>query len=192
MTAPLSKITGVPGWESEDEQECLVELASQVPYGGLIVEIGSEYGMSASLFIHGSDKSVRLLCIDIMEDWTEFRTNLTNAGLYDESRLHILRANSHTVEWARTLERDMPIDLLFIDGDHSYAGCAADIANFCPHVKVGGVVAFHDTAAITNNHPHPLHHEVSKAISEWQESDDGPKFKFAKSVDSISIFERIE
>ena len=185
MTAPLSKITQVPGWETEAEQNCLVDLASGVLSGGLIVEIGSEYGMSASLFMHGSNQTVLLCCIDVMEDWTQFIKNLTSSG-YMHARLEIIRANSHTLEW------NMPIDLLFIDGDHSYAGCAADIANFCPHVKAGGVVAFHDTAAITNKHPHELHHEVSKAISEWQESDDGPKFKFVKSVDSISIFKRIE
>jgi predicted O-methyltransferase YrrM len=36
------------------------------------------------------------------------------------------------------------IDLIFIDGDHSYAACQADIAAWAPFVKRGGVMAFHD------------------------------------------------
>jgi len=37
-----------------------------------------------------------------------------------------------------------PIALLWIDGDHSYAGALQDAALFTPWVVDGGVVAFHD------------------------------------------------
>ena len=36
------------------------------------------------------------------------------------------------------------IDFIFIDGDHSYDACKADIVAWTPFVKRGGVVAFHD------------------------------------------------
>jgi predicted O-methyltransferase YrrM len=36
------------------------------------------------------------------------------------------------------------IDLLFIDGDHTYEGCKADIQGFFPHVRDGGIIAIHD------------------------------------------------
>jgi hypothetical protein len=36
------------------------------------------------------------------------------------------------------------IDLLFIDGDHSLAGCKADADCWIPHVRKGGTVLFHD------------------------------------------------
>ena len=36
------------------------------------------------------------------------------------------------------------IDFIFIDGDHSYEACKADIAAWAPLVKKGGVIAFHD------------------------------------------------
>lgn len=36
------------------------------------------------------------------------------------------------------------IDVLFIDGDHSYQGVKDDWNNFSPFVKKGGVVVFHD------------------------------------------------
>ncbi len=38
-----------------------------------------------------------------------------------------------------------PIDVLFIDGDHSYVGVKADWDNFIPHLSPFGVVLFHDT-----------------------------------------------
>ncbi|MCG8355020.1 MAG: class I SAM-dependent methyltransferase [Kiloniellales bacterium] len=36
------------------------------------------------------------------------------------------------------------IDLLFIDGDHSYAGCTADLEQWYPRVVTGGHVVLHD------------------------------------------------
>jgi predicted O-methyltransferase YrrM len=36
------------------------------------------------------------------------------------------------------------LDLLFIDGDHTYEGVKKDYENFSPLVKSGGMIAFHD------------------------------------------------
>jgi predicted O-methyltransferase YrrM len=43
------------------------------------------------------------------------------------------------------------IDLLFIDGDHSYEGCAADIKNWYDALVRGGVMVFHDSYTTTEN-----------------------------------------
>lgn len=40
---------------------------------------------------------------------------------------------------------DKKIDLIFIDGDHSYAGVKMDWELFLPHLSEFGVVVFHDT-----------------------------------------------
>jgi hypothetical protein len=37
------------------------------------------------------------------------------------------------------------IDLLFIDGDHSYEGCKTDLISWLPWVRPGGWIAFHDS-----------------------------------------------
>jgi len=42
-----------------------------------------------------------------------------------------------------------PIDVLFIDGDHSYDGVRADFEMYSPLVRSGGIVTFHDIL------PHP-------------------------------------
>lgn len=48
---------------------------------------------------------------------------------------------SNDVSW------DLPINILFIDGDHSYQGAKDDWNNFSPFVVKGGWVFFHDADA---------------------------------------------
>jgi predicted O-methyltransferase YrrM len=40
-----------------------------------------------------------------------------------------------------------PVDFLFIDGDHSYAGVKADFELYAPLVRKGGIIALHDIVA---------------------------------------------
>lgn len=48
-----------------------------------------------------------------------------------------------TKEAHRNFE-DGSLDLVFIDADHSYAGVKADILNWLPKVRVGGMICGHD------------------------------------------------
>jgi cephalosporin hydroxylase len=62
-------------------------------------------------------------------------------------RIVSIRRDSHdlkTLERVRSLLRGHPLDLLFIDGDHSYEGVKADFSNFSPLVSPGGLIVFHD------------------------------------------------
>ena len=43
-------------------------------------------------------------------------------------------------EWSNNLK----IDILFVDGDHTYDGVKGDIESWLPHVKRGGYIIFHD------------------------------------------------
>lgn len=42
---------------------------------------------------------------------------------------------------------DGSLDLVYIDGDHSYDGCKADINAYWSKLKIGGIMAFHDFEA---------------------------------------------
>jgi predicted O-methyltransferase YrrM len=58
---------------------------------------------------------------------------------------------THHVEIIRSLSGDAarnwtrPIDLIFIDGDHSYEGVKRDWELFSKHVTRFGLIVFHDT-----------------------------------------------
>jgi len=58
-----------------------------------------------------------------------------------------------TVSWHVALSHDVAerwageVDVVFIDGDHSEAGCEFDWSSWHPFVGVGGCVVFHDARA---------------------------------------------
>lgn len=116
------------------------------------VEIGSARGKSAC-FIGMALKENgcgRLFAIDPHKptEWNDpnsveslpaLRANLSTLGL--RGQVEIMRATSQ--EAAENWE--MPIDLLFIDGDHTYEGVKRDWELFVPFVRPFGIVVFHDT-----------------------------------------------
>jgi predicted O-methyltransferase YrrM len=64
-----------------------------------------------------------------------------------------LGAAAPTVHWHVALSHDVAarwrgeVDLVFIDGDHSHAGCERDWLDWQPFVAPGGHVVFHDARA---------------------------------------------
>lgn len=56
--------------------------------------------------------------------------------------------NSHDKEALEELEKELKgkkIDILLIDGDHSYGGAKEDFEKYTPFVKEGGYILMHDT-----------------------------------------------
>lgn len=116
------------------------------------VEIGSALGKSASYIGMALKENGRgmLYAIDPHEptNWNdvaaidslkEFTRNVAAAGL----REHVSVIRSYSDAAARDWKH--PIDLIFIDGDHSYEGVKRDWDLFLPHMKPSGVAIFHDT-----------------------------------------------
>jgi len=116
------------------------------------VEIGSARGKSACCMgtALAENNKGKLFAIDPHRrtDWNDdysvdtyeiMRANIDalNLGNYVEI---IRKTSAEAAEaWSRS------IDLLFIDGDHSYEGVKRDWDSFSPHVSPFGVVVFHDT-----------------------------------------------
>lgn len=186
--APKSPFTGLPGWETPDEEELLTRYAAQVPEAGVIVEIGGEWGRSAGAFARGAHDSVEIVTVDLFPGnlLDSHRANLLEAGF--SARSYQIQANSHTFGHQWTL--DKPIHLLFIDGDHTYEGAKADIDAWVKHVPVDGIVIFHDVAQVTNKQPHYLHFEVTRAITDWASTQ--TDFEAIEQVDTAAVFRRVQ
>lgn len=185
--APPSYLTGVPAWLTTGEQDALLELAQAVPKKGIILEIGGQWGGSASIFCKGAVKGVAIITVDLFPgDWLQrHQDNLTEAGFGGRSG-QIQKDSSEAVKDWKT-----KLDLLFIDGDHSINGSRADFENWTPFVKIGGIMAVHDCACATNPLPHHLHFDVTHSLSTWYWQQ-GDKWQLVKSVDTLMIFKRVK
>jgi predicted O-methyltransferase YrrM len=62
-------------------------------------------------------------------------------------RLNVVHGDSHSTRTQSRIVRKLgqeKLDLLFIDGDHSYEGVKLDFEMYSPLVRPGGVIGFHD------------------------------------------------
>jgi predicted O-methyltransferase YrrM len=88
--------------------------------------------------------------------------------------LHLLRMDSGWDGTRREVERlfhDEPIDLLFIDGDHTYYGVRTDFLLYAPLVRDGGLVVFHDINSSSSDPAVEVNAvwQQLKRTYEWQE-----------------------
>ena len=93
--------------------------------------------------------------------------------------LHRIKKDSHKPSTKTTLLKILKgrkLDLLFIDGDHTYAGVKKDWEMYSPLVRKGGIIALHDI----NFHPRDVSVQVSKL---WREIK--PNFKVVEFIDPV-------
>ncbi len=140
----------IEGWLSDAQGCALFRAAAATTGKGLIVEIGSWKGRSTAWLAAGARlAAARVYAVDPHTGSREdpeaatlaaFRANLTDAGLADVVEPLVMTS----AEAARTL--DGPVELLFIDGDHSYEGVRLDADLWLPKLVEGGIVMFHDVS----------------------------------------------
>jgi len=102
----------------------------------VILEIGVRLGVSTNAFLYGirdrGHRNLRLYSMDIVDC----------SGVVTDDNLKknwtFLQGDSKNIIWEKE------IDVLFIDGDHSYEGVKADYERYEPFVKEGGLILFHD------------------------------------------------
>lgn len=178
--------TPVKGWESPSEQGLLASFARLVPQDGLIAEIGSEHGMSASIFRLYSHPSVYIDCVEINEN-ADFLENIRAANI-DSNRINWYCGDSKKVSLSKhALENG--IDLLFIDGDHSREGALADLERWSNYVNTNGVILVHDCACSTNKNPHEQHHAVYAAVQHFV-MEEKSQWRVSFCVDSTMVLVR--
>jgi predicted O-methyltransferase YrrM len=110
-----------------------------------VCEIGTAAGGTLYLLTRVSAPEALLVSIDlaIPAHTRATRARFARAG----QRLVSIEGDSHDVETQQRVERLLAgakLDVLFIDGDHSYEGVRADFELYSPLVRSGGIIALHD------------------------------------------------
>lgn len=145
------------------ERAILTGLASMVPKGGIIVELGSYLGDSSKAIAKGiraGDNQATLFCVDTWRGvWAKVEDGKTDAEramaqtlLHTDARVtfesnmtgipHVTLQMS--TDQAVSKFRDGSVDMIFIDADHSYDAVRADILNWMPKLKPGAFLCGHD------------------------------------------------
>lgn len=125
---------------------------TQRPSIQICLEIGSYLGASAYFISAGLLKKkcdVKLLCIDTWNNdamsegvWDTYSEFSKNTQPFSQFILPIRGFSTEVVEQVRL--HTQRIDLLFIDGDHSYDAVKTDWETYKWFMKPGSIVVFHD------------------------------------------------
>lgn len=120
----------------------------------VIVEIGTRSGGTLFAWVRASRAAELVISIDLPDGRFGGGYDRRRGKLYREfaadrphTKMVMLRADSHAPETLRAAREALggrPIDFLFIDGDHTYAGVKNDFEQYGALVAPGGMIAFHD------------------------------------------------
>jgi predicted O-methyltransferase YrrM len=153
---PVSGYRGLKiGWliRKTGAQQKLSEVApflALVGHPSTIVEIGAGRGGMLALFCAVASDDATIVSVDL--EAGPFGEGVSDAELRSRAaakpnqKLHLVRGNSrdpHIVEQVSTLTPN-GIELLFVDGDHTYEGVSEDYRLYSPLVSPGAIIAFHD------------------------------------------------
>ena len=148
-----TSVNGTRGTLNYIDTEIIIYHAKKIPSGGRYIETGSYLGCSALLVALHSDATVWAHDIWVT-DWSElkgcpppevkdyfyeFYKSVKKNKL--ENRIIPVRGKS---EYTIGIHDDASVDLAFVDGDHSYEGCIADLNAVWPKVKEGCPILVHD------------------------------------------------
>jgi predicted O-methyltransferase YrrM len=169
---------------TQRERACLVRHAAG---RRRLVEIGVMHGATTALLRTAMDPSGILTGIDPHLPGrlgVSFELGIARRAVARQTggRVRLLRGTSEQVaaDWTES------IDLLFIDGDHSWAGIAHDWTAWSPFVEGGGIVALHDSRSVAWR----ADADSVRYTQEIVLAD--RRFSTKETVDSLTIIERVE
>lgn len=165
---------------TEAERTCLAELAMEVPDQGLIVEIGCLYGGVTAVLAMASPFAAVIAIDDFSWHPETLPVNspivvMENMQKLGIDNVTIIEGDSRTQykHWSRK------IDLLWIDGGHSFEYVSSDLFNFAKWCQV---IALHDY-----KNPEPWM-GITKAVTLFLEKN--PDWKMEKVVDMVCVLRR--
>jgi predicted O-methyltransferase YrrM len=189
MLPEHKRLSELEGIIFDREGAHLAYLASLIPVGGTIVEIGSHKGKSAcfmgSALRRVKNITSKIHCVDLWTLGTDsvqasqqslnmFTKQILDMRLSDYIVSHMEDSIEFSKKW------NTPIDLLFIDGEHHYEHVHSDWENFGKWVKKDGLVCFHDYVA---RHP-----DIQKVVNNEIPKN---KWRFFARVDRMFTVQRM-
>jgi predicted O-methyltransferase YrrM len=117
-----------------------------------ILEIGTAQGGNFFLLARSATRDATLISLDLPGGplgggYSKWKTHVYRRLTLPGQKAYFLRADSHapaSLEDVKRILNGNELDLLFIDGDHSYEGVKRDYLMYSPLVRRGGLIAFHD------------------------------------------------
>lgn len=119
---------------------------------GNVLEIGTARGGTLFLLSHVVPAGSRLVSLDLPATadglgYPAWKRLLFRRFAPPATTVIPLQVDSHLPDVPTRVSQlldNRPLDLLFIDGDHSYDGVRTDFDHFAPLLRSGGLAAFHD------------------------------------------------
>ena len=116
-----------------------------------VIEIGTASGGSLFLIARAVAPDAKIVSVDMPGGqfgvgYRRSATLMIRAARLRGQEIRLVKGDSHdprTIDQVTTLIGEQ-VDLLFVDGDHTSDGVAADFEAYSRLVRPGGLVAFHD------------------------------------------------
>lgn len=165
----FAKTTDIPGWQTPGDTFKLFEMGYHA--GDVILEIGPFGGRSATVALRGAlankarTQRPEFYGIDI-DASSIARTAGTLANGYLSDYCHLF----HGVLQSFIQRWDITPTMVFLDGDHSYAGVSADLASLSTYLRIGTPILMHDYLNPDNDTGHL---GVRRAAQEWEAAGHG-------------------
>lgn len=130
-----------------NERLLLYKLSLLLPKKSVLVEIGSYLGASSVFLATAAEENNSILyCIDTWKNDAMSEGTRDTFGEFlrntEPLKFSIRPLRGKSEEVAKTFKEN--IDLLFLDGDHSYDAVRADAELWIPKMNHGGIIIFHD------------------------------------------------
>lgn len=124
-----------------------------------ILELGTARGGTLFVLCRMAADDATIISVDLPAGiggggYPKWKEPILNSFIKDGQSLHLLRVDSHlesTFANVREALGGQQLDLLFIDGDHSYEGALSDFNRYSQLVRPGGLICLHDVVPNPNN-----------------------------------------
>ena len=156
-----------------------------------VVEIGTGWGGTLFLFATVAGPDAILVSLDLPSSlfgrgYPKWKDRLYKSFARDGQKLELVRGNSHQASSMDAVKQCLgsrQIDVLFIDGDHTYEGVKKDFELYSPLVRKGGLIVFHDITPNLKN----SEIEVPLFWNELRDAYENSEIRFLQDESGIGI-----